>query len=156
MHRDLAAIAGLAGHGLDLHQTLGDLVDLALEKLHDEIRMVARDIEAGAGVAVVDLDEQGGKMIALLILFAGELVLEAHGALGLSEIDDDLVALDLSHHPVKQLVELILVKLADIALFSLPKPLRDHLPGGLSRNATEIARGYLPLKLIANSNRGKF
>src|SRR5690606_23914784 len=137
-HGDLRALAGLAGHGLDLDGAVGDLGDLLtheeLEQLgrgarHQDRRTPGRELD----LLEVDLDAHADG-----VALAVDLLLRRHYRLTSTEVDEDVaLVVDAGDDAGHDVACAILVLLEDDLALGFADLLRDHLFGGLYGDAGE-------------------
>ena len=140
----LAAVAGLAGQGLDLDGAVGDFGNFVLEQPAHEIGMRARQDDLDAMADLPDVEDDRLDALADVVRFAGNLLAARQDGFGLAQADDGrpaLVALDgavdqVALHGLRIREDGVALGLADL--------LDHHLLGALGGDAAKDRRGRSP------------
>ena len=170
VHRHLRAAARLAGDGLDLHNAALNLRHLQLEQALHQSRMDARYAHLRAVLCARarqtairdDLQHVNLEALARRVHVAGHLLARLEHALGLAQLDVDILRLgiDAVHNRGQNLVFLLDEVVVDLAALGLANLLHDDLLGRLRGDAAEVVRRDLDLDdvilLIAGLNRLRF
>src|SRR3954469_24904312 len=148
---DLRAVAGLARDVGDLDQAVGDLGDLELEELLDELGIAPRDDDRralGRGRDLLDdrLDALGVVVaLAVDLLGLGQQRLDA-----LAQLDQRVARVGLLDDAGDELADAVAVLLEHHVALRLADALQDDLLGGLGGDAAEVVRGdVLLVDLVA-------
>src|SRR6185436_16046005 len=127
-----------------------DLGDLGLEELLDELRIRARKDDLRAARFAVDVADVGDDAVAGPVRFTRRLLAERKHALGLAEVDDDVVALlEPADDAADELALAVLVLVVNEVAFGVAHALEQHLLGRLGGDAAESASGLLELQEVA-------
>ncbi len=138
----------LTGHGLDLHDALGDLGDLQLEERPQQVGMGPRHDDLRPLGPLSDLDDVRLEPLAVTIGLGGDLLLHRQERLHLPQVEQRVAVGVLLHdagHDVALAPRELLVGHLALGVADL---LQDHLLGRLSRDAAlEVVR-HLHLALV--------
>ena len=137
-HRDLRAIARLAGDSLDLDHLLGDLGDLELEERADEIAVRTRKRQLDAIRVRADVLDEHLDALTDLEAFAGRLLAAWQESLDAAEVDDEVRALVTLDDARDERVHLLLELLEDAVALRLADLLEEDLLGVHRGEAAEI------------------
>jgi hypothetical protein len=135
---DLGAAAGLAGHGLDLDDALGDLRHFRLEQAAQEIGVGARQDDLRAARHLVHIEHDGPHVVVLAVVIPRDLLARRQETLAALELDDDVAAVHLLHDAAHQGADLVGELLIDALPLGLAHALDEHLLGGLDGVAAEL------------------
>ena len=169
-HGHLGTGAGLAGHGLDLHDPLVNLRHLDLEETADEVGVGAGDddgrtrlLAAGAGrvgVGVAHLDDEHLQALVVAVVLVGRaLVALARVALGvvmgqlrldaLADLDDGEVRRALQHGARDQIAHAAAELVVDGLTPGLTHERRDDALGVLGGDAAHVVGSDVALLELA-------
>src|SRR5205814_4885437 len=137
----LGAVTGLASQGLDLDGALPDLGDFALKQPPDELGVRAGEDDLDGGGGVADFEDEGLDALALLMIFAGDLLGAGHDAFDASEVDDHGAALEAGDGAGDDGADAVLEFLVNAAALVLADELDHDLLGGLGGDAAELGEG---------------
>ena len=148
---DLRAVAGLARDVGDLDEAVGDLRDLELEELLDQLGVAAGDddrrtLRRGRDLLDHGLDALGVVVaLALDLLGLGQQRLDAF-----AQLHERVAGVGLLHDAGDQLADPVAVLLVHHVALGLADALQDHLLGGLRGDAAEVVgRDVLLVDLVA-------
>src|SRR3954452_14542841 len=137
--RDLRAVAGLAGDVGDLDQAVGDLGDLELEELLDQLGIAARDDDARPAGRGGDLLDHGLDPLRVVVALAVDLLGLGQQRLdALAQLHERVARVGLLDDAGDQLADAVAVLLEHHVALGLADPLQDHLLGGLRGDAPEV------------------
>ena len=141
-HRDLRAVAGLAGDADDLDQLVGDLRDLHLEQALDQLGAAAGDDDRGPFGRVGDVGDHGLDPHPVVVALVVDLLgLRQQGLDPLAQLDQRVALVGLLDDSGDQLADAVLVLLEHHHPFGLADPLQDHLLRGLGGDPAEVVGG---------------
>src|SRR6185436_8699414 len=104
-----------------------DLGNLGLEELLDELRIRTRKDDLRAARFAVDVADVGDDAVAGPVRFTRRLLAERKHALGLAEVDDDVVALlEPADDAADELPFAVLVLVVDDVALGIPHALQEH------------------------------
>ena len=143
---DLRAVAGLAGDVGDLDQAVGDLGDLELEQLLDQLRVAARDDDRGALAGGRDLlDDRLDPLRVVVALALHLLGLGQQRLHPFAQLHERVAGVRLLHDAGDQLADAVAVLLEHHVPLGLADALQDHLLGGLGGDPAEVVGGDVAL-----------
>src|SRR5262249_22660142 len=137
---DLAAVAGLAGDGLDLDGAVGDLGDRVLEQPPHEVGVGPRQDDLDAVPGLLDLEDDRLDALADVVRLAGDLLAAGQDRLGLAQADDGGAALVALDGAVDQVALHGAVDVEDRGGLGLADFLDHDLLGGLGGDAAQLGR----------------
>ena len=139
--RDLRPVARLARDVDDLDQPVGDLGDLELEQLLDQLRAAARDDDARSLGARRDLGDDRLHAHAVVVALAVDLLGLGEQRLdALAQLHERVARVGLLDDPRDHLADAVLVLLEHHVALGLADALEDHLLGGLRGDPAEVGR----------------
>ena len=137
---DLRAAARLAGRGLDDHDALGDLRDLHLEQLDEQVdRGAGEDDLRALATRGARRARRPGRGRPARYVSRGICSRTGQHRLGAAEVDDDVAALEAPGDAGDDLVLAVLVLVVDVLALGVAGALDDDLLGGLRGDAAEAA-----------------
>src|SRR5262249_52836090 len=103
---NLGPVAGLARHALDLDGTVLDLRNFALEESLHEKRTGPGEDYLDAMADLLDVEDEGADLLAVVVLLAADLLPARQDGLGLADRDDGRPAFHALHDAglVQQLI----------------------------------------------------
>ena len=138
--RDLRAVAGLAGDVRDLDEAVGDLGDLELEELLDQLRVAARDDDRRALRRGRDLLDDGLDALGVVVALAVDLLGLGQQRLdALAQLDERVAAVGLLDDAGDELADAVAVLLEHHVALGLADALEDDLLGRLRGDPAEVA-----------------
>jgi hypothetical protein len=150
-HRDLGAIARIAGAGLDLDQALADFRHFELEQLHHEFRRCAADEQLRAAGLAAHVVEITADAVAGAHHVAGDRPVFRDEGFGIAaQIDVNVAALDALDYAGDQLADAVLPGVDDLITLGFAHALHDHLLRGLGRDAAEFGVLDLLFDVVAD------
>src|SRR4051812_26954438 len=149
--RDLRAVAGLARDVGDLHQAVGDLRDLELEQLLDQLGVAARDDDRRALGGGRDLLDDRLDPLRVVVALAVDLLgLRQQRLDALAQLDQRVARVGLLDDAGDELADPVAVLLEHHVALRLADALQDDLLGRLGGDAPEVVRGdVLLVDLVA-------
>ena len=145
-HRDLGAVAGLAGHVLDLDEAVGDLRHLELEQRADQLGRTPRDDDARSLRLRGDVGDDRLHARAVVVALAAHLLGAGQQRLhALAQLDEGVARVGLLDDAGDQLAHAVLVLVEHHVALRLADALEDHLLGGLRRDAAEVLGRHVAL-----------
>ena len=152
-HRDLGAVARVAGAAHDLDQALADFRHFELEQLDHEFRRGARDEQLRAADLRAHLVQVAAQAVAGAHRLARNRLVARNEGLGIAaQVEVDVAALDALDDAGDQLADAILVGLDHLRALGFAHALHDDLLGGLRGDAAEL--GVLDLFLDVFADLG--
>ena len=142
-HGDLGAGAGLARDSLDLDDLLRHLRHLGLEEAAQEFRMRPRQDDLRAARELVDRDDVGLDVVALVVAVARDLLARRKDRLRAVELHVDVPTIDLLHRPAHHLPHAVVIVLVDPLALRLADPLHEHLLGRGDRVSAQVLERQL-------------
>src|SRR4051794_6100916 len=137
LDRDLGAVAGLTGDGTDRDQAVGDLGNLQLEQLADQVVAAAGEHHLRALALRTHLDDHGLDAAALLVALARHLLRAGQDRLHLAQVDERVAVVVLLHDAGHDLADAVGVLVVHDRALGLVDALAQHLLGGLAGDAAE-------------------
>ncbi len=114
------------------------------------MRIGARQDDLRAAGLAVDVLDVGDDAVAGAVRLARRLLAERQDALGLAEVDDDVVALlEAANDAADELALAVLVLVEDEVALGVAHALEEDLLGGLGRDAAERGARLLQLEQVA-------
>src|SRR5690606_6958000 len=154
-HRDLGAVARVAGAGLDLDQALADLRHLELEQLDHELGRGAADEQLRAADLVAHVVEVAAHAVAGAQRVARDALVLGNEGLGVAaQVHVDVAALHALDDAGDQFADAVLPLVHDLRALGLAHALHDHLLGGLRGDAPEVRVLDLLLDVVADLDLG--
>ncbi len=146
----LRAVAGLAGAGLDLDDTVADLGHLQLEQALDEAGVRAGDDDLRALGRAADLDDVGLQAGAGLGPLEGHLLGLGQQRLDLAQVEQRVAVVELLHDPGDDVALAVGVLLELAVPLDLADALGQHLAEGLGGDAAHVVgRVVAPVDQLA-------
>jgi len=137
--RDLAAVAALAGDGLDLDGTALDLRDLEFEEAAEEATVGAADDDLRALRGTFDAKDDDADALPGAQVLVADLFAVGEARLGaLVEFDDGLARFDTLDGADDDLAFLAAVLVVDLVALGFAEALEDDLLGGLGGDAAGV------------------
>src|SRR5712691_6517654 len=153
-HRHLGALPRLPRRRLDLHDALGDLGNLRLEKPHEKAGVRAREEDLRPFGRLLDLLHVGAHPVVGVVALAGNLLALGDNRLRLAQVHDHVALLDAVDGAADDLALLVDEVGVDGITLGVADPLQDDLLGRLGGDTTELLRGQLDLDLVLELRLG--
>ena len=143
---DLRAVAGLAGDVGDLDEAVGDLGDLELEQLLDQLGVAAGDDDRGALARGRDLLDDRLDALGVVVALALDLLGLGQQRLDpFAQLHERVAGVRLLDDAGDQLAHAVAVLLEHHVALGLADALQDHLLGGLGGDPAEVVGGDVAL-----------
>ena len=143
---DLRPLAGLAGHGLNLNQLVGDLGYFLLEQSYQEHRLGSRQNHRGLRppadpllvVGIDDVDDERAHAVAATIPLVTQLLLQGQNRLGPLDFHDDVSVVFLLDDSRHDLFDPIRIETEDVRALRVLDLLHKDLASQLGLDASEV------------------
>ena len=147
-HRDLGAASRLTGGAADLDDPFGDLGNLQLEQLHEEIEVCPGKDHLGSLGVLFDIQDVSLDTVTLFVPFPWHLLLGRKFRLGLAKVHDDGATAEPVNDAVDDLSHTFRVGVEDHLPLGFPELLYDNLLGGLGSDTAKLVGVDLDLHLV--------
>ncbi len=144
MDSHLGAGTGFTGDVAHFHLTVRDFRGFQLEQTADQVGVGPGDVDQGAAVCLVNLQDVDPDQVAFGVLLSGDLLGGTEHSVGslvaLADADEHVAAggIDPQHGAQQQLLGLAGVAFVHNAPLCFPDTLDNHLFGGLGSDAAEL------------------
>src|SRR5207302_1276958 len=152
--RQLGAEAGLTRDPFDFNRAIADFGDFQLKKLHDELRVGARENDLRSVRALFDRLDVTADAFADLVFLSRHALTVGEQRLEFAQVNRDVRTLETTDGATDDVAGPVLELGVNEFLFRAADVLHKRLLGVLRSDATEVGRSHLDFDFIAELSVG--